>query len=123
MPFIYWVGRTLNSLFGQKKHSEYILVSHQYDNKYLLSLINGQNDWRDSTSKQVLYQSDDAVHDMLMYEGRQLPLLRSKLLLLRQKEQHWFIDSLDFNFSDNIKIRKEKKTTSRMENYFTRNYQ
>ena len=46
---------------------------------------------------------------MLMYEGRQLPLLRSKLLLLRQKEQHWFIDSLDFNFSDNIKIRKEKK--------------
>ena len=102
-------GQNIEQFIWPKKHSEYILVSHQYDNKYLLSLIDGQNDWRDSTSKQVLYQSDDAVHDMLMYEGRQLPLWRSKLLLLRQKEQHWFIDSLDFNFSDNKKTRKEKK--------------
>ena len=102
-------GQNIEQFIWPKKHSEHILVSHQYDNKYLLSLIDGQNDWRDSTSKQVLYQSDDAVHDMLMYEGRQLPLWRSKLLLLRQKEQHWFIDSLDFNFSDNKKTRKEKK--------------
>ena len=44
-----------------------------------------------------------------MYQGRELPLLRSKLLLLRQEDQNWFVDSLAFNFSDNQKIRNEKK--------------
>jgi hypothetical protein len=29
--------------------------------------------------------------------------------LLRQKEQHWFVDSLAFNFSDNQSIRDEEK--------------
>jgi hypothetical protein len=91
------------------KNSEHILVSHQYNNEYLLSLTDGRNDWRNSLSKQVLYQSDDAIHDMLMYQGRELPLLRSKLLLLREEKRHWFIESLALNFSVNKKIADEIK--------------
>jgi len=101
-------GQEIQQFIWPGKNSEYILVSHKYNNEYLLSLTDGWDDWRDSVSKQVLYQSDEAVQDILMYHGRELPLLRSKLLLLRQKEQHWFVDSLAFNFSDNKSIRDEK---------------
>jgi hypothetical protein len=102
-------GQKITQFIWPGKNSEHILVSHQYNNKYLLSLTDGRNDWRQHMSKQVLYQSEHAVHDMLVYQGRELSLLRSKLLLLRQEDQHWFIDSLAFNFSDNQKIRNEKK--------------
>ncbi|MBL4764491.1 MAG: hypothetical protein JKX67_04315 [Colwellia sp.] len=102
-------GQVIEQFIWPDKNSEHILVSHQYNNKYLLSLTGSRNDWRDSAVKKVLYQSDDAVHDMLIYQGRQLPLLRSKVLLLRQKDQHWSVDSLAFNFSDNQKVRDEKK--------------
>jgi len=102
-------GQEIQQFIWPGKNSEHLLVSHKYNQKHLLSLTDGRDDWRDSASKQVLYQGDDAVQDILMYQGRDLPLLRSKLLLLRQKEQHWFVDSLAFNFSDNKSIRDEKK--------------
>ncbi|PHR83680.1 MAG: hypothetical protein COA59_11350 [Colwellia sp.] len=102
-------GQKIKQFIWPGKHSKHILVSHQYNNKYLLSLTDGRDDWRDSESKQVLYQSDDAIHDVFIYRGRQLPLLRSKLLLLRQKEQRWYIDSFAFDFSDNKKNRDKKK--------------
>ncbi|MBL4823443.1 MAG: hypothetical protein JKX90_07965 [Colwellia sp.] len=103
-------GQVIEQFIWPDKNSEHLLVSHQYNNKYLLSLTDSQKDWRDFASKQVLYQSDYAVHDMLIYQERQFPLLRSKLLLLlRQKDLHWSVDSLVFNFSDNQKIRDEKK--------------
>jgi hypothetical protein len=102
-------GQKISQFIWPGKNSEHILVSHHYNNKQLLSLTDGQNDWRNAMSKQILYQSDNAVYDMLMYHGRGLPLLRSKLLLLRKEKQNWFIDSLAFNFADNQKIRNEKK--------------
>ncbi|WP_114324939.1 SHOCT domain-containing protein [Candidatus Colwellia aromaticivorans] len=102
-------GQQIEQFIWPGKNSDHILVSHQYENKYLLSLTDGRNDWRSSAVKHILYQSDDAIHHVLMYQGRQLPLLRSKLLLLSQKEQHWFVDSLAFNLSDNKKSRDEKK--------------
>lgn len=102
-------GQKIEQFIWPDKNSEHLLVSHQYNNKYFLSLTNGRDDWRDSAGKGVLYQSDDAVHDVLMYQGRQLPLLRSKLLLLRKKEQHWLVDSLAFNLSDNQNVRDENK--------------
>ena len=102
-------GQRIAKFIWPSKNTDHILVSHQYDNKQLLSLIDGQNDWRDARSKQVFYQSDNAVYDMVMYHGQDLPLLRSKLLLLRQDQQRWFVDSLAFDFSDNQKIRNEKK--------------
>lgn len=102
-------GQQIEQFIWPEKISDHILVSHQYNNKYLLSLTDGLDDWRDSAVKHILYQSDDAIHYVLMYQGHKLPLLRSKLLLLRQTEQHWFIDSLAFNLSDNKKIRDETK--------------
>ena len=102
-------GQRIEQFIWPEKNSDHLLVSHQYNNQYQLSLTDGQDDWRDSRVKNVLYQGDDAVHDVLLYQGRQLPLLRSKLLLLRQKDQNWFIDSLAFNLSDNQQIRDEKK--------------
>jgi hypothetical protein len=102
-------GQSIYQFIWPGKNSEYILVSHQYNNKHLLSLTDDSNDWRDTMSKKILYQSDNTVHDMVMYQGRELPLLRSKLLLLRQEKHHWFIYSLAFNLSDNQKIRNERK--------------
>lgn len=102
-------GQHVQQFIWPGKNSEQILVSHKYDNKYLLSLTDDRNDWRDSAVKHVLYQSDAAVHDLLIYQGRELPLLRSKLLLLRQKNQHWVVDSLVFDLSESQKIRDEIK--------------
>ncbi|MBL4899776.1 MAG: hypothetical protein JKX76_09080 [Colwellia sp.] len=102
-------GQQVQQFIWPGKNSDKILVSHKYDNKHLLSLTDDRNDWRNSAVKHVLYQSDDAVHDLLVYQGRELPLLRAKLLLLRQKNQHWVIDSLAFDFLDNQKIRDEIK--------------
>lgn len=103
-------GQGVEQFIWPDKNSEQVLVSHQYNKKHLLSFTEGQYDWRNSAVKNVLYEGKDAVRDMLMYQGRQLPLLRSKLLLLRKKGQHWLIDALAFNLSDNQTIRDEKKS-------------
>jgi hypothetical protein len=102
-------GQNIEQFIWPDKSDDHILVLHQYDNKYLLSLTDGKADWRDSVTKQVLYQSEGAIQNVMIYRGRQLASLRSKLLLLRQKEQHWFIDSLVFNLSDNKTMREDKK--------------
>ncbi len=103
-------GQGIEQFIWPKKSSEHILVSHQYNKKHLLTLTDGRNDWRDSAVKNVLYKAEDTVHKVLMYQGRQLPLLRSKLLLLRKKEQLWLVDSLAFNLSDYKKNSDEKKS-------------
>ena len=90
-------GQQLEQFIWPAKSSDNILVSHRYDNQYLLSSTEDQNDWRNAASKQVLYQSNDAVLDLLIYQGSQFPLLRNKLLLLRNKGNLWFVDSLEVN--------------------------
>ena len=92
-------GQSIQQFIWPEKNSEEILIAHQYDNNEQLSLTNGQNDWRKSSVEKVLYQSHDAVHGMLMYRGRELPLLRSKLLLLRRNGAYWNVDSLAFSDS------------------------
>lgn len=96
-------GQGIEQFIWPGKNSEHLLVSHQYNKKYQLTLTGVRDDWRDSAAKNVLYAGEDVIYGVLMYQGRQLPLLRSKLLLLRKKEQYWFIDSLAFNTSDNKK--------------------
>lgn len=103
-------GQKIEQFIWPDKSDDHILISHQYDNKYLLSLTKGKDDWRDSAIKPAFYQSDHAIQDMLLYRGRQLPSLRSKLLLLRQKEQRWFVDSLTFNLLDHKTMRDDKKS-------------
>ena len=89
-------GQSIKQFLWPEKSSEQILISHHYDNKQLLSLSDGQNDWRSASPKKVLYQSSNTVQDMLIYQGRELLLMRSKLLLLRQNGSYWNIDSLAF---------------------------
>lgn len=102
-------GQNIEQFIWPDKSNDHILVLHQYDNKYLLSLTDGKDDWRDSVTKQVLYQSEETIQNVMLYRGRQLASLRSKLLLLSRKEQHWFVDSLVFNPSDNKTMREDKK--------------
>lgn len=102
-------GQGVEQFIWPGKSSEHILVSHQYNKNHLLTLTDGRNDWRNSAVKNVVYKAEDTVYKVLIYHGRQLPLLRSKLLLLRKKDQLWFIDSLAFNLSDNKEIRNEVK--------------
>lgn len=103
-------GQNIEQFIWPDKSNKHILFLHQYDNKYLLSLTDGKDDWRGSTiNKQILYQSEDAIKDVMIYRGRQWTSLHSNLLLLRRKEQHWFIDSLTFNLSDNKALRGDKR--------------
>ena len=92
-------GQNIKQFIWPEKGSEKILISHHYNNKQLLSLTDVQNDWRSASPKKVLYQSNEAVHDMLTYQGRDLQLKRSTLLLLRQNGSYWNIDSLAFSDS------------------------
>lgn len=102
-------GEHIEQFIWPEKNNEHILVSHQNDKKYLLSLSGGNNDWRNSDGKQAVFQSNESIDGILMYQGSNFPSLRSKLLILRKKEQHWFIDSLALNISGTKKSRDENK--------------
>ena len=88
-------GQNIKQFIWPDKNSDDILVSHRYKGKSLLSLINGQNDWRDSGPKNILYQGGNSIEDALLYRGSFLPYLRNKLLLLTQENQRWFIESIN----------------------------
>jgi hypothetical protein len=102
-------GQNLKQFIWSDKNSENILLSHHYNGKPLLSLIKGQNDWRDSAPKYIVLQGDSSVEDTLLYRGSLMPDLRNKLLLLMQKNQQWFIESLNIKPSINKNIAIENK--------------
>ncbi len=87
-------GQNIKQFIWPNKNNENILLSHHHNDNHLLSLTNGQNDWRNGAPKQMIYQSDKAIEYVLLYRGSNLSYLRNKLLLLRQKNQKWFIESL-----------------------------
>jgi len=60
-------GQKIEQFIWPDKSDNNILLLHQYDNKYLLSLTKGKDDWRDSAIKHVLYQSEDAIHQVMVY--------------------------------------------------------
>jgi len=88
-------GQNIEKFIWPDKNGDDILLSHHYDNKRLLSLTNGQNDWREQAPKKVIYRSDNPIDDVLSYRGRNLPSLRNKLLLLSKKNQQWLVESLN----------------------------
>lgn len=94
-------GQEIKQFMWPDKSSEKILLSHQYNNKSLLSVTSGRDDWRNNPPKEKLYQGDYVIEDALVYRGRSLPALRNKLLLLTKKNQQWLIESLDLNLSVN----------------------
>ncbi|PCH95752.1 MAG: hypothetical protein COB83_07850 [Gammaproteobacteria bacterium] len=87
-------GQQIQQFIWPDKNGDDILLSHQYENKRLLSLVSGRNDWRERAPKKIIYQSDSMINDILSYRGRELPSLRNRLLLLRKKNQHWLVESL-----------------------------
>lgn len=89
-------GQNIQQFIWPNKNSEQILLVHQYNQKHLLSLTAGRDDWRVKVPQKTLYQSDKVIDDILMYRGRKLPYLRNKLLLLRHEEQSWSMESLVF---------------------------
>lgn len=94
-------GQNIKQFTWPDKNKDDILLSHRYKNKSLLSLTSGRDDWRDNAPKKVLYQSDSIIKDVLTYHGRSLPSLRNRLLLLRQENQRWLIESLNIKPSLN----------------------
>lgn len=87
-------GQNIKQFIWPNKNSDNILLSHHYNSKSLLSLTSGQNDWRNGAPKKIIYQDDNSIEDVLLYRGSNLSYLRNKLVLLRQKNQKWFIESL-----------------------------
>ena len=94
-------GQNIKQFVWPDKNKDDLLLSHYYSNKSLLTLTTGRDDWRDEAPKNTLYSSDTTIKDILSYHGRSLPSLRNKLLLLRQDDQYWFIDSLSIKPSNN----------------------
>ncbi len=109
-------GQSIQQFIWPDKNSEQILLVHQYNQKELLSLTTGRDDWRVQAPKKVIYQSDEAVGGLVMYRGRSLPYLRNKLLLLRYKEQSWQVESLVFKHSS---LANKKPNTPQLEWQFT----
>ncbi len=101
-------GQGIQQFIWPDKNSEQILLVHHYNQQNLLSLTAGRDDWRVKAPKKILYQSDEAIDDIVMYRGRKLPYLRNKLLLLKHKEQSWSIESLVFKrvFSVNNEVNR-----------------
>lgn len=88
-------GQNITQFIWPNKNSNDILLSHHYSGKYLLSLVNGQNDWRDDAPREIIYQGNNFIADTLLYRGSNLPYLRNKLLLLTQENQKWILESLN----------------------------
>ena len=111
-------GQNIKQFIWPDKNSDYILLSHQYKGKSLLSSTNGQNDWRNDGPKQILYQGVNSIEHMLLYRGSNLPYLRNRLLLLIQENQKWSLESLNVtpsvydNSSVENKLQKEWQFTS-----------
>ncbi|MCW8832073.1 MAG: SHOCT domain-containing protein [Colwellia sp.] len=107
---IYLLGaQKIQQFIWPDKNSEQLLLMHQYNEKHMLSLTTGRDDWRSNSPKKVLYQSDQAVNDIVMYRGRNLAYLRNKLLLFSQQEQGWLIESLVFKRSFSANDYEENK--------------
>jgi hypothetical protein len=99
---IYLLGaQTIKQFIWPDKSSDTILLSHQYNNKFLLSLTELSNDWRNKSSKDILYQSDRPIDNILLYRGSSLMGLRNKLLLLTNKKEGWLVESLSITPSMN----------------------
>ena len=108
---IYLLGaQNIKQFIWPDKNDDYILLSHQYNNKNLLSVARGQNDWRKHDPKKILYKNDSIIHDMLTYRGRELPQLRNKLLLLKKENQQWLVESLSIKPAVNENMNAENKS-------------
>lgn len=94
-------GQNIKQFIWPDKNKDALLLSHYYQNKSVLTLTTGGDDWRNKAPSTVLYQTDSAIMDLLSYQGRSLPLLRNKLLLLKQTKQHWLIESISLNLAFN----------------------
>jgi len=110
-------GQGIQQFIWPDKHSEQILLVHQYNQQNLLSLTAGRDDWRIKVPKKILYQSDEVIDDLLMYRGRKLPYLRNKLLLLKHDDQNWSMESLVFKGS--LSARNNEANTPQVEWQFT----
>lgn len=87
-------GQNIQRFFWPDNNSEQVLLAHQYNQKQLLSLTTGQDDWRIHASPQILYQGEQPLNDVVLYRGRELLDLRNKLLLLKRQDQQWLIETL-----------------------------
>ncbi len=102
-------GQNIKQFMWPDKGSDDILLSHRYKSNSLLSFTNGQNDWRDSEPKEIIYQRDTFIESALLYRGSNRPYLRNKLLLMTKNNQKWFIESLNITPSVNKNILLENQ--------------
>ena len=102
-------GQNIKQFIWPDKNSDDILLSHHYQGKAVLSFAGGKADWRDRAPNNIIYQGDDSIEDLSLYRGGHLPSLRNKLLLLKQKNQRWFIESLAIKPSVNHSVSAENQ--------------
>jgi hypothetical protein len=87
--------QNINHFIWPNKGSEDILLSHLYNNKPVLSLININNGLRVSDAINIIYQGGNIVKGVILYRGAELPALRNNLLILtKAKHQNWLVESL-----------------------------
>ena len=103
-------GQDIKHFIWPNKGSEDILLSHLYNNKPALSLTNMNNDLRNSDATNIIYQGDNIVEGVILYRGGELSGLRNHLLILtKEKNQNWLIESLNLASSVNSTDTENKK--------------
>ena len=97
---IYLLGaQNIKQFIWSDRSSKNLLVSHQYNDRFMLSLVSSKGDWREKSPNNVIYQGEIPIYDILMYRGRGLAHLRNKLLILTNENQTWFVKSLKVKIS------------------------
>jgi len=93
---IYVLGaQHIKQFIWPDKNTERLLLLHRYANNHLLSMASGGNDFREpSAIKKILHQTAKPINAIALYKGRQLPVLRNKLLFLQHASSHWQMHSL-----------------------------
>jgi len=98
-------AQQIKQIVWPDKNTERILISHLYQPKKFtdtatiqaqwLSIAKGGEDWRTRSPKSVIYNDPKkSISHVMIYQGRNAPSLRSKLLLLLQGANNWQVASL-----------------------------
>lgn len=109
---IYALGaQHIKQFIWPDKNTDRILLLHRYGNNDLLSMVSNGNDFREQGALKVAkYKSVEPINSIALYKGRQLTVLRNKLLFLQNSSTHWQMYSLPLSVTSAIKKEQQPPT-------------
>jgi len=103
-------GQDIKHFTWPDKGREDMLLSQLHNNKSVLSLISINHNLRENNVTKIVYQGDNIVEGVMIYRGAELPSLRNNVLILtREKNKNWLIESLKLSSPVNKSDKGENK--------------